>query len=69
MSLFKKVSSDEAKLGIFIIANAIVWGAVMIAVSSVLKGTGMMSKVSPILSGGSLFSVIFLPVLLIKRKK
>jgi len=69
MSLLKKVSGEEFRLGIFIIANAIVWGSVIIAVSAALKGTGMMSKISPILSAGSLFSVIFLPVILIKKKK
>jgi len=61
--------SAENKLGIFIIANAIVWGAVIIAVSLTLKGTGLTSKVVGILSAGSIFSVIFLPVLLFKEKK
>ncbi len=62
-------NSKKNNLGIFIIANAIVWGAVMIAVSLALKGTGLTSKVSGILSAGSIFSVIFLPVLLFKEKK
>lgn len=69
MSDSKKVMSSEIKLGIFIIANAIVWGVVILAVSNILKGTDLMSKISPVLSGGSFFSVILLPVIMIKKKK
>ena len=69
MNNLKGIDSSEKKLGIFIIANAIVWGAVIIAVASALKGTGMGGKVTGILSAGSIFSVIFLPVFLMKKKK
>lgn len=69
MSNLKKVSRSEVKLGIFIIANAIVWGAVILAVSSALKGTGLMSKVSPYMAGGSFFSSILLPTIMIGKKK
>jgi len=62
-------NSAKSKLGIFIIANAIVWGVVILAVSNILKGTDLMSKISPIMAGGSFFSSILLPTIMIKKKK
>lgn len=55
--------------GAFIIANAIVWGAVIIGTSLVLRNSGLMPKVLPILGGGAAFSVIFLSPLLLGKKK
>ena len=42
-----------SKAGAAIIANAIVWGIVIIAVSSVLKGTEQAEQVRNILAGGA----------------
>ena len=58
----------KKKVGWFIIGNAIVWGAVMIATSLVLGGTGHMPKILPILGGGAGFSVVILPALLAEKK-
>ena len=53
----------------FIISNAIVWGAVMIGISFILKGTGYTDKVLPILGGGAGFSVVILSTLLVEKKE
>lgn len=63
------MSESKNKLGIFIIANAVVWGAVIIGSALILKNTGLMPKMMPLLGGGSAFSVIFLPMLLTGKKK
>lgn len=60
---------NEKRIGIFIIANAVAWGAVIIGTSLVVKGSGYMDKLLPILGGGAGFSVVILSTLLIKRKK
>ena len=58
----------KKKVGAFIIGNAIVWGAVIIGVSLVLRGTGFMNKVLPILGGGAGFSVVILSGILVGKK-
>jgi hypothetical protein len=58
----------KKRLGWFIIGNAIVWGAVIIATSLVLGGTGLMPRVLPILGGGAGFCVVILPALLLGEK-
>ena len=62
----KKIS--KKRVGAFIIGNAIVWGAVMIAISLTLRGTGLMSKVLPILGAGAGFSVVILSGYLVGKK-
>jgi hypothetical protein len=59
----------QKKIAAFIISNAIVWGAVMIGISFVLKGTGYTDKVLPILGGGAGFSVVILSSLLVEKKQ
>lgn len=60
---------NKKKLGTFIISNAIVWGAVIIGTALALKGTGYWDKIMPILSGGSIFSIVILPTILMGKKK
>jgi hypothetical protein len=55
--------------GAFIIANAIVWGAVILGTSLVLHDARLWAKVFPILGAGAAFSIIFLSPLLLKKKK
>ncbi|MFH1312350.1 MAG: hypothetical protein ABIJ00_03905 [Candidatus Eisenbacteria bacterium] len=55
-------------LGAAIIANAIIWGAVILGTAFKLKGTGLASDVTPILAGGAVVSNILLGGLLGKRK-
>jgi hypothetical protein len=57
------------RLGVFIIANAIVWGAAIIGVSIILRGSGHMKVVAPVLGGCASFSVVILPVILKKKKE
>jgi len=59
----------EKVLGPFIIANAVVWGAVMVGTAFILKGTGLMPKVLPILGGGAGFCVVILPGAMAARLK
>jgi hypothetical protein len=40
-------------IGLFIIASAIIWGAVIIGCSLKLKGTGCFNEISHILSAGA----------------
>ncbi len=50
----------KSKIGYFIIASAIVWGAVIIGCSLKLKGTPYYDEISPILIGGASFHLIFI---------
>ena len=52
------------KNGFLIIASAIVWGAVLVSCSMVLKGTPFKEKINLIILGGTLFHmfVIWLPL-------
>ena len=43
--------------GIEIIAIAVIWASVILAISSILDGTPYMSRISPILSGGAFASI------------
>lgn len=43
-----------------LIANAIIWGAVMIGCSVRLKGTGAFSEIQTILAGGAIASLFIL---------
>ncbi|MBD3278489.1 MAG: hypothetical protein GF388_09330 [Candidatus Aegiribacteria sp.] len=60
---------DSRKLGPFIIATSIVWGAVMVVSAFMLKGTDYMQKLLPVLGSGAVISVIFLPMMLLKKKQ
>ena len=59
---------SKKKVRAFIIGNAIVWGVVIIGVSLVIRGTGLMGKLLPILGGGAAFSEIILSSLLVGKK-
>ena len=50
----------KSKIGYFIIASAIIWGAVMIGASIVLKGTPYKEEISKLLMGGSVFHLLFI---------
>jgi hypothetical protein len=43
----------KKSIGLFIIASAIIWGAVIIGCSMKLKGTGCFDEISYILSAGA----------------
>jgi hypothetical protein len=58
----------KRRVSVFIIANAFVWGAVIIGTSLVLRGTEYMSKLIPIFGGGAFTSVILLSGGLLRRK-
>lgn len=49
--------SSDRKEGAVVIGNAIIWGAVILATAYVLAGTGLMSKLIPILGGGAAASL------------
>jgi len=57
-------------IGTFILASAIIWGAVIIGCSYVLKGTECYSKIQNILVGGVLSHIILIwgPVALLFKK-
>ncbi len=59
---------SKKRIGACIIGNAIVWGIVIIATALVLRGTGLMGKLLPILGGGAAFSEATLSGLLVKKK-
>ena len=68
MTNVKDTKSRKGKVGAYIIGNAIVWGAVMIGVALVLRGTDYMARILPILGGGAGFSVVILSSLLLGKK-
>ena len=61
-------TTSKKRIGTCIIANAIVWGVVIIATALVLRGTGLMGKLIPVLGGGAAFSEATLSGLLIGKK-
>ena len=69
MSQPQQKKKYDKVLGSYIIANAVIWGAVMVGITLILKGTDLMSKVLPILAAGSGFSVVILPGALAARIK
>ena len=68
MSDVKEKSNFKKRVGVFIIANAIVWGAVIIGTSLVLRGTDYMDRLIFILGGGAGVSVVILSAILLQRK-
>jgi hypothetical protein len=58
----------KERFGIFIIASALVWGAVIVGTSIILKGTGQYERLMPLLSAGAGMSIIILPMLLVRKK-
>jgi hypothetical protein len=50
----------KGKIGYFIIASAIVWGAVIIGCAMVLKGTPYKEDVTYILYAGTVIHLIFI---------
>ena len=58
------MSKVESKLATVIIANAIIWGAVLVGSAIVLRGTGLFRHLLPILGGGAAGSLIILSSIL-----
>jgi hypothetical protein len=56
----EKMDKKKTSIGPFIIASAIIWGAVIIGCSIILKGTGCFDKISYILSAGAVFHLLFI---------
>lgn len=52
-----------------LLANAIVWGVVMIASSLALKGTGSFEKIQGILGGGAAASFLLVAVGVLRRPR
>ena len=50
----------KGQIGYFIIASAVVWGAVLIGCALVLKGTPYKEEVNRIIMGGSVFHLLFI---------
>jgi hypothetical protein len=51
---------DKRKVNIVLLSNAVIWAAVIIGAALALRGTGMMSKLIPILGGGAGASLIII---------
>ena len=51
---------EKKSIGFYIIASALVWGAVMIGCSFKLKGTACYDEISLILIGGASFHLLFI---------
>jgi hypothetical protein len=52
-----------------VIGNAIIWGAVLVAVASTLKGTEYSEQVRLIIGGGAAASLLVVGGLLARKKK
>ena len=50
----------KSKIRNFIISSAIVWGAVLIYVAYLLKGTEFKNEIIGVIAGGIIFQLIFL---------
>ncbi|MBC8401335.1 MAG: hypothetical protein H8E14_07590 [Candidatus Marinimicrobia bacterium] len=56
------------RVGIIVIANAIIWGFVIIGCSMALKGTGAYQEIQLILAGGALASLVLIGGLGVRKK-
>ena len=56
------------KVGMIVIANAIIWGFVMIMCSTTLKGTGAYQEIQLILGGGAAASLVVVGGLGVQKK-
>ena len=56
------------RVGIIVIANAIIWGFVMIMCSFTLKGTGAYQEIQLILAGGALASLMLVGSGVLRKK-
>ncbi len=61
----KKICSG----GTEIIAIAVIWASVILAVSSILDGTPYMGRILPVLSGGSFASILIMYNLRKKKRE
>jgi hypothetical protein len=64
----KKNLISDKKMSAFLIANAIARGAVIIGTALVLRGSGYMDKLLPILGGGAGFSIVIMGGSLLEKK-
>jgi len=69
MTKNKTDSKVEKVLGPYILANAVIWGAVIVGSAFILKDSGQMPKMLPILGGGAAFCTVILPGALAARIK
>jgi hypothetical protein len=53
------MEKKKKSIGLFIIASAIIWGAMIIGCSLKLKDTGCFDQISYILSAGFIFHLLF----------
>jgi hypothetical protein len=62
---------NKKSIGVYIIASAIIWGAVIIGCSLKLKGTTCYDDISLILLGGVIILILFIwgPLAILFRKK
>ena len=66
------MNKELKSIGAFIIASAIIWGAVIIGCSLALKGTGCYDKIQNILAGGVILHLILIwgsIIVMFKKKK
>lgn len=65
------MDKKKRSLGALIIASAIIWGAVIIGCSVVLKGTGCYDKIQNVLVAGVVTHLLFIwgPVLILFKNR
>jgi len=51
---------EKISIGYFVIASAIIWGAVIVGSSFALSGTPFKEEVSFIIGGGAVFHLLFI---------
>lgn len=51
---------EKRKIRNFIISSAVVWGAVLIYVAYILKGTEFKNEIIGVIAGGIIFHLIFI---------
>jgi hypothetical protein len=56
----EKMDKKKKSIGLFIMASAIIWGAVIIGCALKLKGTACFDEISYILSAGAVFHLFFI---------
>jgi hypothetical protein len=54
------MNTKKKSIGLYVIASAIIWGAVIMGCSLKLKGTECYNEITYILASGAIFHLLFL---------
>lgn len=69
MSDAKENKVSKKRIAVVIIGNSVIWGVVIVLTSLMVKGSGLMGKLIPVMALGSVSSIMLLASLFSKGEK